>query len=80
MGEPWLLRAERVAPGPGPREGCAAALGLELLEGRAVRLLLSGLLSPQEFFLNVKDLLRAPVDVTGQFEKWEEEEVTLNER
>ncbi|XP_014388583.1 PREDICTED: cysteine--tRNA ligase, cytoplasmic [Myotis brandtii] len=32
-----------------------------------------------EFFLNVKDLLRAPVDVTGQFEKWEEEEAALNE-
>ncbi|XP_059566682.1 cysteine--tRNA ligase, cytoplasmic [Myotis daubentonii] len=32
-----------------------------------------------EFFLNVKDLLRAPVDVTGQFEKWEEEEAVLNE-
>ncbi|XP_006893438.1 PREDICTED: cysteine--tRNA ligase, cytoplasmic [Elephantulus edwardii] len=31
-----------------------------------------------EFFLNVKDLLRAPVDVTGQFEKWEEEETELN--
>ncbi|KAM9221256.1 cysteine--tRNA ligase, cytoplasmic [Dugong dugon] len=31
-----------------------------------------------EFFLNVKDLLRAPVDVTGQFEKWEEEEAELN--
>uniref|UniRef100_A0A671FU84 Cysteine--tRNA ligase, cytoplasmic n=1 Tax=Rhinolophus ferrumequinum TaxID=59479 RepID=A0A671FU84_RHIFE len=24
-----------------------------------------------EFFLNVKDILRAPVDITGQFEKWE---------
>ncbi|XP_054580859.1 cysteine--tRNA ligase, cytoplasmic [Eptesicus fuscus] len=32
-----------------------------------------------EFFLNVKDLLRTPVDVTGQFEKWEEEEAALNE-
>ncbi|XP_045153261.1 cysteine--tRNA ligase, cytoplasmic isoform X2 [Echinops telfairi] len=31
-----------------------------------------------EFFLNVKDILRAPVDVTGQFEKWEKEEVELN--
>ncbi|XP_004599311.2 cysteine--tRNA ligase, cytoplasmic isoform X1 [Ochotona princeps] len=31
-----------------------------------------------EFFLNVKDLLRAPVDVTGQFEKWEEEEAALS--
>ncbi|XP_073073417.1 cysteine--tRNA ligase, cytoplasmic isoform X1 [Manis javanica] len=31
-----------------------------------------------EFFLNVKDILRAPVDVTGQFEKWEDEEVVLN--
>ncbi|KAM7086907.1 cysteine--tRNA ligase, cytoplasmic isoform 1-T1 [Molossus nigricans] len=32
-----------------------------------------------EFFLNVKDILRSPVDVTGQFEKWEEEEIELNE-
>ncbi|KAF6332655.1 hypothetical protein mRhiFer1_002118 [Rhinolophus ferrumequinum] len=32
-----------------------------------------------EFFLNVKDILRAPVDITGQFEKWEEEEAELNE-
>nr|XP_023397583.1 cysteine--tRNA ligase, cytoplasmic isoform X2 [Loxodonta africana] len=31
-----------------------------------------------EFFLTVKDLLRAPVDVTGHFEKWEEEEAELN--
>uniref|UniRef100_H0WT90 Cysteine--tRNA ligase, cytoplasmic n=1 Tax=Otolemur garnettii TaxID=30611 RepID=H0WT90_OTOGA len=31
-----------------------------------------------EFFLNVKDILRAPVDVTGQFEKWEDEEAELN--
>ncbi|XP_032124345.1 cysteine--tRNA ligase, cytoplasmic isoform X3 [Sapajus apella] len=31
-----------------------------------------------EFFLNVKDILRAPVDVTGQFEKWGEEEAELN--
>ncbi|XP_007947463.1 cysteine--tRNA ligase, cytoplasmic [Orycteropus afer afer] len=31
-----------------------------------------------EFFLNVKDILRAPVDVTGQFVKWEEEEAELN--
>ncbi|XP_023119725.1 cysteine--tRNA ligase, cytoplasmic isoform X1 [Amphiprion ocellaris] len=31
-----------------------------------------------EFFLNVKDILRAPTDVTGQFEKWEEAEVELN--
>ncbi|KAI5934901.1 Cysteine--tRNA ligase, cytoplasmic [Manis javanica] len=31
-----------------------------------------------EFFLNVKDILRAPVDVTGQFEKWEDEEAVLN--
>ncbi|XP_042528512.1 cysteine--tRNA ligase, cytoplasmic isoform X1 [Dipodomys spectabilis] len=31
-----------------------------------------------EFFLNVKDVLRAPVDITGQFEKWEEEEAELN--
>ncbi|XP_072826630.1 cysteine--tRNA ligase, cytoplasmic isoform X3 [Vicugna pacos] len=32
-----------------------------------------------EFFLNVKDLLRAPVDVAGQFEKWEDAETELNE-
>nr|XP_054517879.1 cysteine--tRNA ligase, cytoplasmic isoform X13 [Pan troglodytes] len=31
-----------------------------------------------EFFLNVKDILRAPVDITGQFEKWGEEEAELN--
>ncbi|XP_028999834.1 cysteine--tRNA ligase, cytoplasmic isoform X2 [Betta splendens] len=31
-----------------------------------------------EFFLNVKDILRAPTDLTGQFEKWEAEEVELN--
>ncbi|XP_008582409.1 PREDICTED: cysteine--tRNA ligase, cytoplasmic [Galeopterus variegatus] len=31
-----------------------------------------------EFFLNVKDLLRAPVDITGQFEKWEDGEAELN--
>uniref|UniRef100_A0A452TLH0 Cysteine--tRNA ligase, cytoplasmic n=1 Tax=Ursus maritimus TaxID=29073 RepID=A0A452TLH0_URSMA len=32
-----------------------------------------------EFFLNVKDILRAPVDITGRFEKWEDEESELNE-
>ncbi|XP_007535925.2 cysteine--tRNA ligase, cytoplasmic [Erinaceus europaeus] len=32
-----------------------------------------------EFFLNVKDILRAPVDITGQFEKWDEEERELNQ-
>ncbi|XP_020826414.1 cysteine--tRNA ligase, cytoplasmic isoform X2 [Phascolarctos cinereus] len=31
-----------------------------------------------EFFLNVKDVLRAPADVTGQFEKWEAQELELN--
>ncbi|XP_070687265.1 cysteine--tRNA ligase, cytoplasmic [Pempheris klunzingeri] len=31
-----------------------------------------------EFFLNVKDILRAPTDITGRFEKWEEAEVELN--
>nr|XP_025859983.1 cysteine--tRNA ligase, cytoplasmic isoform X3 [Vulpes vulpes] len=31
-----------------------------------------------EFFLNVKDLLRAPVDISGRFEKWEDEESELN--
>ncbi|XP_022446800.1 cysteine--tRNA ligase, cytoplasmic isoform X2 [Delphinapterus leucas] len=31
-----------------------------------------------EFFLNVKDLLRAPVEVAGQFEKWEDKETELN--
>uniref|UniRef100_A0A673TX55 Cysteine--tRNA ligase, cytoplasmic n=1 Tax=Suricata suricatta TaxID=37032 RepID=A0A673TX55_SURSU len=32
-----------------------------------------------EFFLNVKDVLRAPVDIAGRFEKWEEEELQLSE-
>lgn len=32
----------------------------------------------QEFFLNVKDLLRVPTDITGQFEKWEAAEMELN--
>ncbi|KAJ8252593.1 hypothetical protein COCON_G00219050 [Conger conger] len=32
-----------------------------------------------EFFLNVKDILRAPVDITGQFEKWEAAELELND-
>uniref|UniRef100_A0A3P9HMY4 Cysteine--tRNA ligase, cytoplasmic n=1 Tax=Oryzias latipes TaxID=8090 RepID=A0A3P9HMY4_ORYLA len=32
----------------------------------------------QEFFLNVKDILRAPTDLTGRFEKWEAAEVELN--
>ncbi|XP_061521151.1 cysteine--tRNA ligase, cytoplasmic isoform X2 [Phycodurus eques] len=32
-----------------------------------------------EFFLNVKDILRATTDITGQFEKWEAAEVALNE-
>ncbi|XP_017667941.1 cysteine--tRNA ligase, cytoplasmic isoform X1 [Pipra filicauda] len=31
-----------------------------------------------EFFLNVKDILRAPTDVTGQFQKWEIQEAELN--
>ncbi|KAL4622703.1 cysteine-tRNA ligase, cytoplasmic isoform X1 [Arapaima gigas] len=31
-----------------------------------------------EFFLNVKDILRAPTDITGQFERWEEAEMELN--
>ncbi|TRY93243.1 hypothetical protein DNTS_000089 [Danionella cerebrum] len=31
-----------------------------------------------EFFLNVKDILRSPTDITGQFEKWETEEIELN--
>ncbi|XP_043827345.1 cysteine--tRNA ligase, cytoplasmic isoform X2 [Dromiciops gliroides] len=31
-----------------------------------------------EFFLNVKDVLRAPADVTGQFEKWEDQELELH--
>ncbi|OCT82159.1 cysteine--tRNA ligase, cytoplasmic isoform X1 [Xenopus laevis] len=31
-----------------------------------------------EFFLNVKDLLRAPTDITGQFVKWEVLEIELN--
>ncbi|XP_015193710.2 cysteine--tRNA ligase, cytoplasmic isoform X1 [Lepisosteus oculatus] len=32
-----------------------------------------------EFFLNVKDILRAPTDLTGQFEKWESPEIELNQ-
>ncbi|KAL6113666.1 cars1 [Pungitius sinensis] len=31
-----------------------------------------------EFFLNVKDILRAPTDITGRFEKWEGPEMELN--
>lgn len=31
-----------------------------------------------EFFLNVKDILRSPTDITGQYEKWEAEEIELN--
>ncbi|XP_039592953.1 cysteine--tRNA ligase, cytoplasmic isoform X1 [Polypterus senegalus] len=31
-----------------------------------------------EFFLNVKDILRAATDITGQFEKWEAPEIELN--
>ncbi|KAJ3592998.1 hypothetical protein NHX12_005336 [Muraenolepis orangiensis] len=31
-----------------------------------------------EFFLNVKDILRCPTDITGQFEKWEAAEMALN--
>ncbi|XP_035538198.1 cysteine--tRNA ligase, cytoplasmic isoform X1 [Morone saxatilis] len=31
-----------------------------------------------EFFLNVKDILRTPTDITGRFEKWEEVEMELN--
>ncbi|KAK0136729.1 Cysteine--tRNA ligase, cytoplasmic [Merluccius polli] len=31
-----------------------------------------------EFFLNVKDILRCPTDITGQFEKWEAAEMELN--
>ncbi|XP_028430778.1 cysteine--tRNA ligase, cytoplasmic isoform X2 [Perca flavescens] len=31
-----------------------------------------------EFFLNVKDIMRAPTDITGRFEKWEAAEVELN--
>ncbi|XP_051234226.1 cysteine--tRNA ligase, cytoplasmic isoform X1 [Dicentrarchus labrax] len=31
-----------------------------------------------EFFLNVKDILRTPTDITGRFEKWEEAEMELN--
>lgn len=34
----------------------------------------------QEFFLNVKDVLRAPTDITGRFEKWEAAEAELNDR
>ncbi|KAL7992127.1 hypothetical protein Chor_016383 [Crotalus horridus] len=31
-----------------------------------------------EFFLNVKDILRAPANVTSQYEKWESQEIVLN--
>nr|XP_032626145.1 cysteine--tRNA ligase, cytoplasmic [Chelonoidis abingdonii] len=31
-----------------------------------------------EFFLNVKDILRAPVDLIGQFQKWEFQETELS--
>ncbi|KAK5935807.1 hypothetical protein CgunFtcFv8_021130 [Champsocephalus gunnari] len=31
-----------------------------------------------EFFLTVKDIMRAPTDITGRFEKWETAEVELN--
>ncbi|XP_010766784.1 cysteine--tRNA ligase, cytoplasmic isoform X2 [Notothenia coriiceps] len=31
-----------------------------------------------EFFLTVKDIMRAPTDITGRFEKWEAAEVELN--
>uniref|UniRef100_A0A8C3FIX4 Cysteine--tRNA ligase, cytoplasmic n=1 Tax=Chrysemys picta bellii TaxID=8478 RepID=A0A8C3FIX4_CHRPI len=31
-----------------------------------------------EFFLNVKDILRAPIDLIGQFQKWEFRETELN--
>uniref|UniRef100_H3CGN7 Cysteine--tRNA ligase, cytoplasmic n=1 Tax=Tetraodon nigroviridis TaxID=99883 RepID=H3CGN7_TETNG len=31
-----------------------------------------------EFFLNVKDVLRAPTDVAGRFQKWEAAEAELN--
>ncbi|XP_018410941.1 PREDICTED: cysteine--tRNA ligase, cytoplasmic [Nanorana parkeri] len=31
-----------------------------------------------EFFLNVKDILRAPTDITGQFVRWQDQEIELN--
>ncbi|KAM4617669.1 cysteine--tRNA ligase, cytoplasmic isoform 2-T2 [Discoglossus pictus] len=31
-----------------------------------------------EFFLNVKDILRAPTDITGQYVRWESQEIELN--
>ncbi|XP_069079114.1 cysteine--tRNA ligase, cytoplasmic isoform X1 [Pleurodeles waltl] len=31
-----------------------------------------------EFFLNVKDILRAQADITSQFARWEQEEIELN--
>ncbi|KAL3065955.1 hypothetical protein OYC64_015989 [Pagothenia borchgrevinki] len=31
-----------------------------------------------EFFLTVKDIMRAPTDITGRYEKWEAAEVELN--
>ncbi|XP_041074739.1 cysteine--tRNA ligase, cytoplasmic-like isoform X1 [Polyodon spathula] len=31
-----------------------------------------------EFFLNVKDILRSPTDITSQYEKWDSQEIELN--
>lgn len=52
---------------------------LKTLSLFCVNLLLLLFLS-QEFFLNVKDILRAPTDITGQYEKWEAAEMELNNR
>ncbi|XP_063802395.1 cysteine--tRNA ligase, cytoplasmic isoform X2 [Pseudophryne corroboree] len=32
-----------------------------------------------EFFLNVKDILRTPTDITGRFVRWESQEIELND-
>lgn len=45
-----------------------------------INLLLCVCFMSQEFFLNVKDILRAPTDITGRFEKWEAAEMELNNR
>eukprot|EP00063_Salmo_salar_P008321 XP_013983156.1 PREDICTED: cysteine--tRNA ligase, cytoplasmic-like [Salmo salar] len=63
---------------PGWHIECSAMAGSIL--GESMDIHGGGSSSPQqEFFLNVKDILRAPCDVTGQFEKWEAAEMELNE-
>lgn len=73
---------------PPTRAGCAGYTGVaarphsssqRFLGWEAVPAV-NGVFQPQEFFLNVKDLLRAPTDLPGQFQKWEDEEAELNAR